>query len=133
MTELATEEKPAAEPQEAPAEPAPADETPNPRTNKDRALPAPTRGRSSAAFFHRKRRRKSRHGQRALLHLQGPCLPPESPQPRQGLHALRRKVPEARRDPERFFKLVDEDISGNADFTLGGFVRFYEAHAKKEG
>ena len=28
MTELATEEKPAAEPQEAPAEPAPADETP---------------------------------------------------------------------------------------------------------
>jgi len=28
---------------------------------------------------------------------------------------------------------VDEDISGNADFTLGGFVRFYEAHAKKEG
>ena len=35
--------------------------------------------------------------------------------------------------PSCFFKHVDEDISGNADFTLGGFVRFYEAHAKKEG
>ena len=35
--------------------------------------------------------------------------------------------------PSCFFKLVDEDISGHADFTLGGFVRFYEAHAKKEG
>ena len=35
--------------------------------------------------------------------------------------------------PSCFFKLVDEDISGHADFTLGGFVRFYETHSKKEG
>lgn len=34
--------------------------------------------------------------------------------------------------PSCFFKLVHEDISGNADFSLEGFVRFYASHAKTE-